>query len=343
MSSFGSKNSNDIVKSKMNTENEDGSLIRLNNNGTNNKYDKVKLYLFDDDFCNKNEAHDNGIKSPFKNYFNDIEYQNIGISSKTKNNFLNNLDAKNKINIEFEKLKKNKHENSSKNLFLEERYKNNLRVTDMKDYFTNNFQKKKRVGSEINKHFNNYDEYYFHKKFNTEGFQMGKAVKEKDFIFKSPKIYNSNDFSKEFLNEIQNYDLVSKKKFLKDYYLTSINKDYTFNCKIKVHTNKNKVGLLYPIYTLHVDSTDRFILAAKKVKITSASSYLFSLDENNFEFKSDCYLGKLNSNFLGTKFKIFDYKDKNKNEKNFIEREGSKDISEIEYVTLFIIILISRK
>lgn len=326
--SINNNDPNIISKNRLETVNEDCSLNRLNNN---NKYNKVQLIILDESDSNRVEFLDKPLNSDFLIK----DYQNIEIISKFNHLFLNE-DAPNKINFESGKSAKTKHEkNSSKNLLIEDNIKNFNILNDKKKLLNENSNKKKRIGSEISDQYNNYDEYYFYNKFNTERFQIKRAVKSHDFRYTAPGIDNFAELRKEFFNEIKNFDIIPKIKFSKEYFLTPIIKDQTLICKIKIHTSKNKFGSLYPIYTLHAESSDKFILAAKKVNITSTSSYIFSLDKNNFDVKSEHYLGKLNSNFLGTKFKIFDYKDKYKNDKNFIEKESSKELNEIDYVKHF--------
>ncbi len=258
------------------------------------------------------------------------EDNNIEISSKID-------DSKNKINLKFERTTENNDDKSSyNNLYFEDNYKTQ---TFKKNFLNENSNNIKRIASgraNQNKYFDNF---IFQKRYYSDRFNIKNNVNGGDFIFTTPKINNFSELSKEFLGEINNFDFVSKKKLSKEYFLNPILKDESLICKIKIQT-KNKFGSLYPIYTLHIDSSDKFLLAAKKVKITSSSLYLFSLDENNFDVKSEDYLGKLKSNFLGTKFNIFDYKDKNINEKNFIDREASKEMIEIDYVKLFYLLIL---
>ena len=48
------------------------------------------------------------------------------------------------------------------------------------------------------------------------------------------------------------------------------------------------------------------MLSAKKKGGNKSSNYTLSLDKNDFGKKSVNVVGKLRSNFLGTKFKIYD-------------------------------------
>lgn len=65
-------------------------------------------------------------------------------------------------------------------------------------------------------------------------------------------------------------------------------------------------------YYLYIGLTDaltddgKFLLAARKCRRTTCTEYLISLDMNDISKRTDSYVGKLRSNFLGTKFTIYD-------------------------------------
>uniref|UniRef100_A0A0D3GUP8 Tubby-like F-box protein n=1 Tax=Oryza barthii TaxID=65489 RepID=A0A0D3GUP8_9ORYZ len=65
-------------------------------------------------------------------------------------------------------------------------------------------------------------------------------------------------------------------------------------------------------YYLYIGLTDaltddgKFLLAARKCRRTTCTEYLISLDMNDISKRTDSYVGKLRSNFLGTKFTVYD-------------------------------------
>lgn len=75
-------------------------------------------------------------------------------------------------------------------------------------------------------------------------------------------------------------------------------------CTIIRH--KNGFNRLWPKYTLHLTSGNKFLLTGKKRSGNTTSNYLISVDESKAKKDSKGYLGKLRSNFLGTEFYIFD-------------------------------------
>lgn len=65
-------------------------------------------------------------------------------------------------------------------------------------------------------------------------------------------------------------------------------------------------------YYLYIGLTDaladdgKFLLSARKCRRPTCTEYLISLDMNDTSKGSDTYIGKLRSNFLGTKFTVYD-------------------------------------
>ncbi|KAL5666242.1 hypothetical protein ACJX0J_026350, partial [Zea mays] len=51
---------------------------------------------------------------------------------------------------------------------------------------------------------------------------------------------------------------------------------------------------------------DKLLLAARKVRRATRTSFVISLVSDDFSRSSSTYVGKLKPNFLGTKFTIFD-------------------------------------
>lgn len=62
----------------------------------------------------------------------------------------------------------------------------------------------------------------------------------------------------------------------------------------------------YPKYHLYLSSGFRYIMSGKKRSGCKTSNYLIGMDKNKLDKKSEGYLGKVRSNFLGTEFSVFD-------------------------------------
>ncbi|KAK4802033.1 hypothetical protein SAY86_000236 [Trapa natans] len=54
------------------------------------------------------------------------------------------------------------------------------------------------------------------------------------------------------------------------------------------------------------DENGKFLLSAKRTRRTTYTEYVISMDADNISRSSSTYIGKLRSNFLGTKFIIYD-------------------------------------
>ncbi|KAL6211284.1 hypothetical protein ACLB2K_016511 [Fragaria x ananassa] len=83
-------------------------------------------------------------------------------------------------------------------------------------------------------------------------------------------------------------------------------RDGTIQCFIK----RDKSNLTYHLYlclspALLVES-GKFLLSAKRTRRTTCTEYVISMDADNISRSSNKYIGKLRSNFLGTKFIIYD-------------------------------------
>lgn len=50
----------------------------------------------------------------------------------------------------------------------------------------------------------------------------------------------------------------------------------------------------------------KFLLSAKRIRRTTCTEYIISMDADNISRSSSSYIGKLRSNFLGTKFIVYD-------------------------------------
>ncbi|CAN8234340.1 unnamed protein product [Cochlearia groenlandica] len=83
-------------------------------------------------------------------------------------------------------------------------------------------------------------------------------------------------------------------------------RDATMQCFIK----RDKSNLTYHLYlclspALLVEN-GKFLLAAKRVRRTSYTEYVISMHSDTISRSSNTYIGKIKSNFLGTKFVIYD-------------------------------------
>ncbi|GAV61895.1 F-box domain-containing protein/Tub domain-containing protein [Cephalotus follicularis] len=83
-------------------------------------------------------------------------------------------------------------------------------------------------------------------------------------------------------------------------------RDGTIQCFIK----RDKCNLTYHLFlclspALLVEN-GKFLLSAKRTRRTTSTEYVISIDADNISRSSNTYIGKLRSNFLGTKFIIYD-------------------------------------
>ncbi|CDP11400.1 unnamed protein product [Coffea canephora] len=83
-------------------------------------------------------------------------------------------------------------------------------------------------------------------------------------------------------------------------------RDGTIQCFIK----RDKANLTYHLFlclspALLVEN-GKFLLSAKRNRRTTCTEYVISMDADNISRSSSTYIGKLRSNFLGTKFIIYD-------------------------------------
>ncbi|KAJ7296626.1 hypothetical protein O6H91_03G052800 [Diphasiastrum complanatum] len=82
-------------------------------------------------------------------------------------------------------------------------------------------------------------------------------------------------------------------------------RDATMQCFIK----RDRMTSTYNLYlglSANIVENGKFLLSARKFRRASSSDYVISLDAENFSRGSNSYMGKLRSNFLGTKFTIYD-------------------------------------
>ncbi|XP_074280289.1 tubby-like F-box protein 8 [Silene latifolia] len=83
-------------------------------------------------------------------------------------------------------------------------------------------------------------------------------------------------------------------------------RDGAIQCFIK----RDKSNLTYHLFlclspALLVEN-GKFLLSAKRTRRTTCTEYVISMDADNISRSSNTYIGKLRSNFLGTKFIIYD-------------------------------------
>lgn len=82
-------------------------------------------------------------------------------------------------------------------------------------------------------------------------------------------------------------------------------RDSTMQCFIK----RDRICSTYYLYlslTATLVDNGKFVLAARKFRRATSSDYIISLDADDMSRGGDTYVGKLRSNFLGTKFTIYD-------------------------------------
>lgn len=82
-------------------------------------------------------------------------------------------------------------------------------------------------------------------------------------------------------------------------------RDAPIQCFIK----RDRATSTYRLYfglTPSEDENDKLLLAAKKIRRATSTDFVISLVTDDFSRASNTYVGKLRSNFLGTKFTIYD-------------------------------------
>ncbi|CAL9173614.1 unnamed protein product [Musa hybrid cultivar] len=79
-------------------------------------------------------------------------------------------------------------------------------------------------------------------------------------------------------------------------------RDFPLQCFIR----RNRSTQTYHLYLGLNEDDGKFLLAARKCRRPTCTDYLISLDADDMSRTSATYIGKLRSNFLGTKFTIYD-------------------------------------
>ncbi|XP_060884548.1 tubby protein homolog [Labrus mixtus] len=85
-------------------------------------------------------------------------------------------------------------------------------------------------------------------------------------------------------------------------------RDMTIQCRVTRDRRGMEKGI-YPTYYLHMEKEDGkrvFLMAGRKRKKCKTSNYLISTDATDLSRDTNCYIGKLRSNVLGTKFTVYD-------------------------------------
>ncbi|XP_065029550.1 tubby-like F-box protein 14 [Musa acuminata AAA Group] len=86
-------------------------------------------------------------------------------------------------------------------------------------------------------------------------------------------------------------------------------RDSTIQCFVK-RDNRDKSSLTYHLYLcLSSDvlvENGKFLLSAKKIRRATCTEYIISMDRDNITRSSNTYIGKVRSNFIETKFEIYD-------------------------------------
>ncbi|CAN7094125.1 unnamed protein product [Brassica rapa subsp. narinosa] len=83
-------------------------------------------------------------------------------------------------------------------------------------------------------------------------------------------------------------------------------RDTMIQCFIKRDKSKLTFHLYLCLSPALVVENGKFLLSAKRTRRTTKTEYIISMDADNISRSSNSYLGKLRSNFLGTKFVVYD-------------------------------------
>ncbi|KAG2269596.1 hypothetical protein Bca4012_062623 [Brassica carinata] len=83
-------------------------------------------------------------------------------------------------------------------------------------------------------------------------------------------------------------------------------RDTMIQCFIKRDKSKLTFRLFLCLSPALVVENGKFLLSAKRTRRTTRTEYIISMDADNISRSSNSYLGKLRSNFLGTKFLVYD-------------------------------------
>ncbi|XP_030255196.1 tubby protein homolog isoform X2 [Sparus aurata] len=123
---------------------------------------------------------------------------------------------------------------------------------------------------------------------------------------------------------------------LEKFALRPASRDATIQCRVTRDRRGMEKGI-YPTYYLHMEKEDGkrvFLMAGRKRKKCKTSNYLISTDPTNLSRDTNCYIGKLRSNVLGTKFTVYDGGE-NPEKKPFVKESESvrQELAAICYET----------
>ena len=322
-------------KEKFNTIETGYEIGNWNVYGNGDGKGKLDQRFKEIDFIRINRKSENNISNAKFVFGSEIE-------SKSNSIYELNTISESKIRPkDILKLKEDKHDNDN---FKSTRTFNypNFDFYTKNNYNTNYNKDKKEISIRNCFDFENIKDLKELKRINSvrnkDNFKEFDIHKRDEENFENTKI----EFFKRFNNLKRN--ITEKFNTNRNLFLTKSSEKKTFLCKIIIQNPKD----IYPIYNLYDNNTDKFLLSAKKFNFFSKDEYLFSVEENNFDKKSENYLGKMCSNLLGNKFQIFDYIKDNKNkdvinsnltEKNLSQRQNkniktntNRNIGFIEYV-----------
>eukprot|EP01113_Clastostelium_recurvatum_P041545 TRINITY_DN6617_c0_g1_i1.p1 TRINITY_DN6617_c0_g1~~TRINITY_DN6617_c0_g1_i1.p1 ORF type:complete len:449 (-),score=86.48 TRINITY_DN6617_c0_g1_i1:30-1376(-) len=74
----------------------------------------------------------------------------------------------------------------------------------------------------------------------------------------------------------------------------------------RIVREKSGLDRLYPHYSLFLEESNTFLMAARKRKKSKSSNYLMSLARGASSRDSTSFIGKVRSNFVGTEFIVYD-------------------------------------
>lgn len=83
-------------------------------------------------------------------------------------------------------------------------------------------------------------------------------------------------------------------------------RDGMIQCFIKRDKSKSTYHLYLCLSNAVLMENGKFLLSAKRNRKTTCTEYVISMDADNISRSSSTYIGKIRSNFLGTKFMIYD-------------------------------------
>ncbi|KAJ8264595.1 hypothetical protein GJAV_G00151100, partial [Gymnothorax javanicus] len=149
-------------------------------------------------------------------------------------------------------------------------------------------------------------------------------------------LFNSNPLNSSSENVSIGTSSPMSTEDLQQFSLNPAPRDSTIQCRITRDRRGMEKGM-YPTYYLHMEKEDGkkvFLMAGRKRKKSKTSNYLISVDPTNLARDANCFIGKLRSNVLGTKFTVFDCGE-NPEKKPFIKETESlrQELAAICYET----------